>query len=105
MKLNKEMLSIMDQDCDQENSCSELGMWRAVIAQALMDASSNSRKSRAKLLKVTALRWLKGDSKDFQDVCILAEMDESYVRAASKRALKRGCKWRNDNRYPGAIDN
>ncbi len=85
------------QDC-----CSEIdkiqGIWRSVITQALMDAASNSHKKSAKAAKIRALEWLQGESDDFTEVCLLADMDPQWVREQAAGALRRGCKWRNDLR-------
>jgi hypothetical protein len=73
-------------------------LWRSVITQALIDAASNSKKKIDKLNRVRAIQWLKGDSEDFFEVCILSDMDPSYVKHKAQQALQRGCKWRNDLR-------
>jgi len=73
----------------------ERALWRAVITQALMDAGSNSAKKEMKYDKAQAIAWLASGSKDFHQVCTLADMDPEYVRQKSKEAIKRGCSWRN----------
>jgi hypothetical protein len=72
----------------------ESGLWRAVITQALMDASSHSKKTEAKRSKTEAIQWLKGESDDFLDVCDQANLNPSYVREKAVQALLRGCNWR-----------
>lgn len=72
----------------------EPGLWRAVITQALMDASSNSQKSENLRHKHEALQWLKGDTDDFLTVCEHAGLDPDYVREQAALAIKRGCSWR-----------
>jgi hypothetical protein len=75
----------------------EQAMWRAVITQALMDASSQSAKSEALYEKSQALCWLTGYSEDFKTVCDYAGLSPAYVRRSAIAALKRGCKWRMDS--------
>jgi hypothetical protein len=75
----------------------EPGLWRAVITQALMDASSESRKSESKQARDVALKWLLGDSLDFEIVCDNAGFDPDYVRSRAREALHRGCEWRLPN--------
>lgn len=72
----------------------EPGLWRAVITQALMDAASQSRKSEAKRSRLDALKWLLGDTRDFEAVCDNAGFDPGYVRRRAREALERGCEWR-----------
>ncbi|MSO13471.1 hypothetical protein [Rickettsiales endosymbiont of Trichoplax sp. H2] len=75
-------------------------IWRAVITQALMDASSNSKKKFAKKQKIDAIRWLLDDLyvDEFKMVCNLADLDYKNVLVKIKKALANGCKWRNDNK-------
>ncbi len=79
----------------------ERALWRAVIVQQLMDASSNSQKREMKLIKAQAISWLSGTSDDFFEVCTLADLSPDYVREKARFALKRGCQWRqyNPNSY------
>lgn len=72
----------------------EPGLWRAVITQALMDASSRSRKSEAKRYRNDALFWLLSDTDDFTIVCDNAGLDPDYVRSRARTALGRNCAWR-----------
>jgi hypothetical protein len=78
-------------------------LWRSVITQALIDAASNSKKKIDKLNRVRAIQWLQGESEDFLEVCVLANMDPDYVKRKTQEALKRGCKWRNDLRLSRPI--
>jgi hypothetical protein len=82
-----------------------IAMWTSVITQALMDASSNSKKKFAKKEKIQALKWLldKKESKNFMRVCDLAELEYDDVIVKVKRALANGCKWRNDKKSNGPI--
>jgi hypothetical protein len=73
-------------------------IWRAVITQALMDASSNSKKIFAKKQKVVALKWLldEKNNDEFKEVCHLADLDYEKILKQVKMALNRGCRWRNN---------
>lgn len=73
---------------------SEEGIWRSVIVQALMDASSNSAKKENLQWKEEALIWLRGTSKDFLTVCEYAGFEPEFVREMAKKALERECIWR-----------
>jgi hypothetical protein len=72
----------------------EQAAWRAVIVQALMDASSNSRKKENIQWKEEALVWLRGNTRDFLTVCHYAGFEPEFVRDMAKRALERECIWR-----------
>ena len=74
-------------DCEQ-------GVWRAVIVQALMDASSNSAKKENIQVKEEALVWLRGKSTDFASVCHYAGFEPSFVKEMARQALLRNCVWR-----------
>ena len=73
---------------------SEQAVWRSVIVQALMDASSNSRKKENLQWKEEALVWLRGTTQDFLTVCHYAGFEPEFVREMAKRALQRECLWR-----------
>jgi len=72
----------------------EQALWRAVITQALMDASSNSKKSELQYEKSQASCWLDRNSPDFCTVCDYAGFDPIYVRRQTQKALARNCIWR-----------
>lgn len=72
----------------------ETALWRAVITQALLDAASSSAKAEDRISKTRARNWLLNGGRDFDAVCMLAEMDPQYVRKKSREALARNCVWR-----------
>lgn len=72
----------------------ERALWRAVITQALMDASSQSKKKEMFYDKHQALHWLQSGGEDFKTVCDFAGLDPHYVREQAILALQRGCQWR-----------
>lgn len=76
------------------HSDSEQGVWRAVIVQALMDASTNSAKKENLQAKSEALVWLRGNSIDFASVCQFAGFEPEFVKDMAKQALQRNCVWR-----------
>lgn len=75
----------------------ERALWRAVIAQAVLDATSGSNKSADKAEKARAIAWLAGSSPDFQTVCALADQDPHYVISKSVDAIKNTKKWKRPN--------
>jgi hypothetical protein len=56
-------------------------LWRAVIAQSIIDASTRSRKREAQMAKKQALEWLTSNSEDFHSVCSLANLNPRQVQA------------------------
>ncbi|MFQ3307386.1 MAG: chaperonin GroEL (HSP60 family) [Candidatus Midichloriaceae bacterium] len=80
-------------------------LWKAVITQALMDASSNSKKRFAKKEKIEAIKWLVDkDNKDFKRICLLAGLEYEDVSKKVIKALTNGCKWRNDKKSNESIE-
>lgn len=91
---------------DLDRRSPETELWRAVIAQAISDATATVRpkhgkasispdKAKAKQVISDAMRerdhareWLLGDSRDFREVCNLAGLDPEAVRERAQR-LKR----------------
>lgn len=54
--------------------------WRAIIAQSIMDAMSNYKRTELKIAKSSAIHWFTGDSDGFIAVCNLAGYRPSVVR-------------------------
>jgi hypothetical protein len=64
-------------------------LWRAVIMQALVDATNKSKNRRAKCHQKQAKQWLDGNKcHDFSETCILAEMEPEYVQMKVNKLLK-----------------
>lgn len=59
---------------------SELHLWRAVIAQALDDATSTRFTRTASLDRRQARAWFKSAGPDFTETCALAGLDPEAVR-------------------------
>lgn len=78
----------------------EQALWRAVITQALMDASNHSSKMELKYEKSQSLCWLSSGNKDFRTVCEYAGLDPNYVRQQALAALERDCQWREPSISP-----
>lgn len=90
---------------DSTYECEYTSLWKAVITQALMDAGSNSKKPEFKKEKARAISWPSGDSDDFYQVCVMADMDPEYVKSKAKEAIKGGCKWRKESNPFKKADN
>lgn len=59
---------------------SEKSLWKAVICQAIEDATTKSAKERKLLAKHRAIKWLTEDNEDFKAVCDLAGYSHKTVR-------------------------
>jgi hypothetical protein len=67
-----------------ENRLNEINLWRAVILQALQDATSNSNKYENKVLKAKAIAWISSDSEDLQQVLNSAQISRAELFSAYK---------------------
>jgi hypothetical protein len=59
---------------------SEKHLWKAVICQAIEDATSRSSKKRFVCVKQRAIKWLTEDNDDFKAVCDLAGYNHKTVK-------------------------
>lgn len=84
------------QDGPYNTTKGEEALWKAVIAQAMVDALSSNRKQEFIQYKNEAIRWLTTNSKDFLDVCERAGLDANYVRIRAKRAFANPSEWRTE---------
>ena len=62
------------------NLCPYKALKKAIILQAIIDASNTSFNKRAKKLELEARKWLFSDSQSFLDICDDAELEVEYVR-------------------------
>ena len=58
----------------------EKHLWKAVICQAIEDATTKSSKQRRQLTKRRAIKWITEDNEDFKAVCHLAGYDHKIVK-------------------------
>ena len=64
-------------------------LWRAVIMQAVVDATNKSKNKRALCHKTQAKQWLnEKQDKAFIETCILAEMEPNYVQMKVNKFFK-----------------
>ncbi|MBN8531852.1 MAG: hypothetical protein J0L97_08355 [Alphaproteobacteria bacterium] len=77
----------------------EVGLWRAVICQAFLDATCSPRNRFQRHDKEMALAWFRGRSSDFYQVCECAGFEPDYVRERFARVL--ACKESFDHTLSG----
>ncbi|WP_250296325.1 hypothetical protein [Wolbachia endosymbiont of Oedothorax gibbosus] len=63
-------------------------LWKSVIVQATIDATSNCKKTESLVEKRKAISWLSDLSQDFVHTCILADCDPVYVKNKIQPILK-----------------
>lgn len=69
----------------------ENALWRAVIAQAISDATtthiSGESRQQMRLVNAQARRWLTKPSQDFTTVCAMAGVEPDTVRAFARQQI------------------
>ncbi|MDP4708697.1 MAG: hypothetical protein NWS20_01655 [Rickettsiaceae bacterium] len=74
----------------------EVRLYKAILTQAIIDASNIVEAKDAKKLKLEAKRWIFGNSKYFQEVCYNAKIEPGFVIRIAKEAIKLNCTKRID---------
>jgi hypothetical protein len=117
----KQFIVIKDDKDDLDKPWPEVRLWRAVLLQMVEDAaftyrpiqrknfhsmtdeekakatkSRNSLTAEAQRNRNIARAWLLGNSKDFREVCHLAQLDPEAVRDNAQRLARQG--WPSPNR-------
>ncbi|WJR76009.1 hypothetical protein [Bradyrhizobium sp. NP1] len=65
----------------------EQALWRAVIDQAITDASGKMKCKEFD--RAQALDWLLKPNRNFNEVCALADLEPDHVRAAARKAIEK----------------
>ena len=65
-------------------------LWRAVFAQAIMDAKSRRTKRGYDFIRHSAISWLLENQRDFKTVCEFAGIEPDYLRRCVREAQKGG---------------
>jgi hypothetical protein len=71
-----------------------VALWRAVLAQAIMDAKSRRTKPEYGYIRNTAIFWLLENTVDFTMVCDFAGYEPDATRKLILNAQARGFIWR-----------
>jgi hypothetical protein len=61
------------------NDCPEVALNKAIILQAMIDASNTSRCRSAQKIAKEARKWLFGNSEGFIEVCTDGELNPNFV--------------------------
>jgi len=70
------------------NSCPEVALNKAIILQAIIDASNISKCRVSQKLAQKAKKWLFGNSEGLQQTCMDAELDKKYLVKIVKEILR-----------------
>jgi hypothetical protein len=75
----------------QYNSSSEIILYKAIITQAIIDATNISTAPRARAMELDAKEWIFGNSDYFQKICHMARIEPGFVIKITKEAIKLNC--------------
>lgn len=70
------------------NDSADIALRKAVVLQAVLDATSNTKSLKAGKYKSEALEWLFGNSKDFLEICYQAGYKPEFIRCITRAMLK-----------------
>ena len=76
-------------DKDPEHRC-YTSLWGAVILQALVDATTDYKRTEYRIEKKKSTEWLLEATSDFISVCQMASMSPKYVRDKAKEIIMEG---------------
>lgn len=66
----------------------EVRLYKAIIIQAIIDASNNSYESEARKAEIDAKIWLFGNSSDFYRTCFYADISPDHVMKIAKELIR-----------------
>lgn len=66
----------------------EITLCKAIITQAIIDATNISDLPRAKLIENDAKKWIFGNDEYFQKICDISGMEPSFVIKITKEAIR-----------------
>jgi hypothetical protein len=66
----------------------EVRLYKAILTQAMIDASNVSDSPEAKKYEIEAKTWIFGNSAYFQEVCHNAEINPDFMIQITKEAIK-----------------
>ncbi len=91
-KVQKVMFSVIKPQAPFErlkiaNDSAEIALCRAVILQAVVDASNTSNNAASKQFEKEALEWLFINNENFKEVCTSAGLEVDFVRLIASRMI------------------
>ena len=70
------------------NSSSEIILYKAIVTQAVIDATNISDLPRARAIEKDAKKWIFGNGDYFQKICYIAGIEPDFVMRITKEAIK-----------------
>ncbi len=70
------------------NSSPEVSLFKAVITQAIVDASNLSCSKEYKKIELEAKAWIFGGSEDFEEICRMVKLTPSWVKKIAEEIIK-----------------
>ncbi len=91
-KVNKVMSSVIKPQAPFErlkiaNDSAEIALCRAIILQAIVDASNTSNNVASKQFAEEAVEWLFISNENFIEVCTSAGLEVDFVRLIASRMI------------------
>lgn len=66
----------------------EITLWKAVIKQAMIDATNTSETKEAKKLGQEAKEWIFGEDENFKQMCFEVDIEPSWVIRSVQNLIK-----------------
>ena len=66
----------------------EVRLMKAIVTQAIIDASNIGDDLSSKKIELQAKTWIFGESEDFENTCLHADVEPSFVRRITRNVIK-----------------
>lgn len=66
----------------------DISLRKAIITQAIIDATNTSNVREAKQLEIEAKAWIFGENEYFKELCVESDMEPSFVIKLAKEIIK-----------------
>jgi hypothetical protein len=65
----------------------EVRLYKAIIVQAITDASNTNHNPKSRKYELEAKRWIFGDSDDLHDICLNAQLNVKYMQKIARKTI------------------
>lgn len=69
------------------NDSPEVRLYKAILTQAIIDASNISNNPSSRKEEIDAKNWIFGNGEYFQEICLKAESDPNQIIKLAKEAI------------------
>jgi hypothetical protein len=70
------------------NDSPEVALARAIILQAIVDASNTASSSHAQQCAGEALEWIFEENDHFKEICVSADLEADFVRSIALKMIE-----------------